>query len=283
MGGVRIALETVCPPGPVVVPLPCYPPFRDVVAVTGRELVPVEVDPDDERATLDLDRVEEAFRAGARSFLLCNPHNPLGRVWSRDELQGLADLARAYDARVVSDEIHAPLTLPGARFTPYLSVDDRAVVVTSATKSFNMPGVGAAQLLVLEPQLHALLTGLPVPAHNAWSSLGIVALRAAWTEGDAWLAALHERLDAQRTLLGELLAEHLPAARMRPLEATYLPWIDLRAYDVADPAAAAERQGVRLGDGGAYHPGLPGHVRLNIATDARRLTEVVRRTAAALA
>ena len=283
MGGIRLALEAVCPPGPVVVPLPCYPPFRDVVAVAGRELVAVELDPDAERAVLDLEQVERAFAGGARTFLLCNPHNPLGRVWTRAELEGLAALARSYDARVVSDEIHAPLTLPGATFTPYLSVDDRAVVVTSATKSFNMPGVGAAQLLVLDPQLHARLTALPVPAQNSWSSLGVVALRAAWTDGDAWLAALVERLDAQRALLGELLAEHLPEARMRPLEATYLPWIDLRAYDVADPAAAGERHGVRLGAGDAYHPGLPGHVRINIATDARRLTEVVRRTAAALA
>jgi cystathionine beta-lyase len=282
MGGIRLVLESVCPPGPVVVPLPCYPPFRDVVAVAGRELVPVELDPDADRAVLDLEAVERAFAAGARTFLLCNPHNPLGRVWSGEELQGLADLARAYDARVVSDEIHAPLTLPGATFTPYLSVDDRAVVVTSATKSFNMPGVGAAQVVVLDPQLHAHLAARPVPAQNSWSSLGVVALRAAWTEGDAWLAALLERLDAQRTLLAELLAEHLPEARMRPLEATYLPWVDLRAYDVIDPAAAAQRHGVLLGAGDHYHPGLPGHVRINIATDARRLTEVVRRTAAAL-
>lgn len=282
MGGMRLALESVCPPGPVVVPLPCYPPFRDAVAVTGRELVGVELDPDAERAVLDLDRVERAFAGGARTFLLCSPHNPLGRVWSREELAGLADLARAYDARVLADEIHAPLTLPGATFTPYLSVDDRAVVVTSATKSFNMPGVGAAQLLVLDPRLHALLTALPVPAQNSWSSLGLVALRAAWTDGDAWLAALLERLDAQRSLLQDLLEKHLPRARMRPLEATYLPWVDLRAYDVADPAAAAERHGVRLGAGDAYQPGLPGHVRINIATDARRLTEIVRRTAAAL-
>lgn len=282
MGGIRIALEAVCPPGPVVVPLPCYPPFRDVVAVSGRELVAVELDPDAEQATLELEQVERAFAAGARTYLLCNPHNPLGRVWTRAELEGLADLARSYDARVVSDEVHAPLTLPGATFTPYLSVDDRAVVVTSATKSFNMPGVGAAHLLVLDPQLHALLTALPVPAQNHWSSLGIVALRAAWADGDPWLTAVVERLDAQRSLLADLLAEHLPAARMRPLEATYLPWVDLRAYAVDDPAAAATAHGVRLGAGADYHPGLPGHVRINIATDARRLTDIVRRTAATL-
>ncbi len=121
MGGIRLALDLLCPPGPVVVPMPCYPPFRDVVAVTGRELVPVTLDPDDETATLDLAAVEQAFAAGARTFLLCSPHNPLGRCWSREELAALAELVGRYDVRVIADEIHAPLTMPGATFTPYLT------------------------------------------------------------------------------------------------------------------------------------------------------------------
>ena len=126
IAGLRLALEVLCPPGPVVVPLPCYPPFRDVVALAGRELVAVETDPDDEDGALDLDRVAEAFRAGARTLLLCSPHNPLGRVASRAELEALAALAAEHGARVVADEIHGPLTLPGATFTPYLSVDPSA-------------------------------------------------------------------------------------------------------------------------------------------------------------
>ena len=120
--------------------------------------------------------------------------------------------------------------------------------------------------------------------NDSWSSLGVVAAVAAYTDGDAWLAALVERLDAQRTLLGELLAEHLPEARMRPLEATYLAWLDLRAYGHDDPAAVAPgaRAGLGLAPGHDYHPGLTGHVRLNIATSPERLTEIVRRLAAAL-
>jgi cystathionine beta-lyase len=277
MGAIRLALEVLCPPGPVVVPLPCYPPFRDVVAVTGRELVPVVVDADAAEATLDLVAVEAAFAAGARTFLLCSPHNPLGRVWARDELSDLAALARRYDVRVVADEIHAPLTLPGATFTPYLTVDERAVVVTSASKAFNMPGVHGAQLVLLDTADRACVAAAPVPAQHSWSTLGIVADTVAWRDCDDWHAALVERLAGQRELLSQLLETLLPEARMRPLEATYLPWLDLRAYDVEDPATAALAQGVRLAPGGDYQPGLPGHVRMNIATSPDRLEEIIHR------
>jgi cystathionine beta-lyase len=282
MSGIRLALEVLCPPGPVVVPLPCYPPFRDVVAVTGRDMVPVRVDPDAEDAALDLAAVERAFAAGARTLLLCNPHNPLGRVATRDELVALAELARSYDARVVTDEVHAPLVLPGATFTPYLSVDPRGILVTSATKAFNMPAVHGAQVVVLDPTDQALLRAAPIPAQNTWSSLGVVAGTAAWRDCDDWHAALVERLDAQRALLGELLAEHLPKARMRPLQATYLAWLDLRACGVADPAARGLAHGVRVAPGQDYEPGLDGHVRINIATSADRLRFMVERLAEAL-
>lgn len=281
MGGIRLALEALCPPGPVVVPQPCYPPFRDAVAVTGRELVTVDLDPDAAVATMDLDAIERAFAAGARTFLLCNPHNPLGRAWTRAELEALAEVTRRHGVRVVADEIHGPLALPGATFTPYLTVDPSAVVVTSASKSFNMPAVHGAQLVLLDEADRACFQALPVPAQNVWSSLGMVAGEAAWAECDTWLAALVDRLGANRDLLGELLAERLPEARMRPLEATYLAWLDLRAY-ADDPCAAGLAHGVRLAPGDQYQPGLAGHARLNLATSPDRLREMVHRLAIAL-
>lgn len=283
IAGIRIALEVLCPPGPVVVPYPCYPPFRAVVEIAGRSIVPVELDPDADDAALDLTAVEEAFRAGARTLLLCNPHNPLGRVASRAELAALAALAEQYDARVVADEIHGPLTLPGATFTPYLSVDQRGILVTSPSKTFNTAGLHTAQVVTLDPAEQARLRSVPLPQNHAYSPLGMIAAVVSWTDCDEWQAALVERLDSQRALLGELLATHLPDARMRPLEATYLPWLDLRAYGHDDPAALGLAHGVRVAPGGDYHPGLPGHVRLNIATDADRLERTVNRLAAALA
>ena len=119
--------------------------------------------------------------------------------------------------------------------------------------------------------------------NDSWSPLGVVAAVAAYTDGDEWLDALRARLTAQRDLLGGLLAEHLPDARMRPMEATYLAWLDLRAYGHDDPAAVALEKGrVWVQSGDHFQPGLPGHVRLNVATSPERLTEAVRRLAAAL-
>ena len=129
----------------------------------------------------------------------------------------------------------------------------------------------------------ARLLGVEMARNDSWSSLGVVASVAAYTHGDGWLAALIERLDGQRALLADLLAEHLPEARMRPLEGTYLAWLDLRAYGHADPAAVALEKGrVRLAPGHDYHPGVDGHVRLNIATSPERLTRIIERVAGAL-
>lgn len=280
--GLRLVLETLCPPGPVVIPLPCYPPFRTVVALAGREAAYVELDPDAEAATLDLAAVERHFEAGARTLLLCSPHNPTGRVWTRAELEAVRDLAAAYDARVVVDEIHAPLTLPGAEFVPYLTLDPSAVLVTSHSKSFNTPGLKCAQVVTLDPTDTERFRAIPFEANHGHTTLGMLAGAAAWRDSDLWLHTLRNRLDVLREDLAELLATHLPQARMRPLEATYLAWLDLRAYDVADPAAAALPHGVVLAPGHDYHPGLEGHVRLNMATSAARLEQVVTRLAAAL-
>ena len=118
--------------------------------------------------------------------------------------------------------------------------------------------------------------------NDSWSPLGVVAAVAAYTHGDPWLSALVDRLDQLRDLLADLLAEHLPEARMRPLEATYLAWLDLRAYGHDDPATVALKGRVRLAAGHDYQPGLTGHVRLNVATSPERLTEIVRRMGAAL-
>lgn len=284
--GVRVALDVLSDPGPVVLPTPAYHPQFGVVPITGRELWELPLDPDAGSAALDLDRLDALFARGARTLLLTAPHNPLGHVPTRTELEGLRDVVVRHGARVVSDEIHAPLVLAGATHVPYLSVEgtgDHAVAVLAASKAFNTPGLRCAQIVTADPATRDRLRDQPVARNDSWSSLGQVAAVAAYRDGDAWLDALRERLAAQRALLGTLLAEELPAARMRPLSATYLAWLDLRAYGVDDPASLALAKGrVRLEPGHRYQHGLPGHVRLNIATSPERLTEIVRRLARAL-
>lgn len=284
--GVRVALDVLSAPGPMVMPVPAYHPQLRVAELTGRQRVDLVLDPDAERAEIDLDRLDRLFAEGARTLLLTQPHNPWGRVFTRAELEGIRDVVVRHGARVISDEIHAPLVLPGAEQVPYLSLDgtaDHAVAVVAASKAFNIAGLRCAQIVTGDAKTRDRLTDIPYARNDSWSSLGVVASVAAYTEGDLWLSSLVQRLDEQRALLAALLAQHLPEARMRPLEATYLAWIDLRAYGQQDPSGhLLDKARVWVNPGHDFHPGLPGHIRLNIATSAERLTEIVTRMASAL-
>lgn len=283
--GVRIALDVLSEPGPVVLPVPAYHPQLDVAAVTGRQRIDLVLDPDAERAEIDLDALDALLVGGARTVVLNQPHNPWGRVFSRAELEGLRDVVVRRGARVISDEIHAPLVLPGAKHVPYLSIPgtaDHAVAVVAASKAFNTAGLRCAQIVTGDDATRDRLREIPMARNDSWSPLGVIAAVAAYRDGDPWLAALIDRLDAQRALLNNLLAAHLPRVRMRPLEATFLAWLDARAYGHDDPTEVAhQRQRVLASPGHLYAPGLPGHLRLNIATSPDRLTSIVERFAAA--
>ena len=283
--GIRVALEVLSEQAPVVLPVPAYPPQLWVIGITGRKRVDLVLHPDEGEATIDLDRLDDLLAEGARTLVLTQPHNPWGRVFTKAELEGVRDVVVKHGARVVSDEIHAPLTLPGATHVPYLSLEgtaDHAVAVVAASKAFNTAGLRCAQIVAADGETMRRIRDVPDPLNDSWSPLGEVAAVAAYDRGDAWLAALVRRLADQRDLLAELLATHLPEVRMRPLEATYLAWLDVRAYGHADPAAVAlDRGRVKLAPGQDYHPGLEGHVRLNIATSPERLEEIVVRLASA--
>lgn len=284
--GVRLALDVLAPAGGLVFPVPGYSPQLAMAAITGRERFDLTLDPDAARAELDLDHLDRLFADGARVLLLTQPHNPWGRAFSRAELEGVRDVVVRHGGFVVSDEIHAPLVLDGLEHVSYLDVEgtaDHAAAVVAASKAFGIAGLKCAQLVTASDRLHDALVAAPMARNDSWSVLGVEASVAAYTDGDAWLDDLLLRLAARRDQLARLLSEHLPLARLRPVEATYLAWVDLRAYGHDDPAAVAlERGRVRLAPGHDYQPGLGGHVRLNVATSAERLTEVVVRLAAAL-
>jgi cystathionine beta-lyase len=283
--GVRVAIDVLSGPGGVVYPTPGYNAQFGLATITGREEVLLPRPEHAPRAEIDLDRLDKLFADGAQTLLLTQPHNPWGRVFTRAELEGIRDVVVRHGARVVSDEIHAPLVLPGAEHVPYLSIEgthDHAVAVVAASKAFNTAGLRCAQIVVPDPDARARLAAAPPSRNDSWSPLGVVAARAAYEHGDPWLASLVERLDAQRALLADLLDAHLPLARMRPLEATYLVWLDVSAYGHDDAAGVALEKGrVKVGDCREFAPGSTGHVRLNIATSPERLTEIVRRLAAA--
>lgn len=299
MIGVVEALGLLTEPGDtVVVTSPVYPPFFAYPAHHGRRVVQARLGADHR---LDLDALAEAFtraRAGGgrAALLLCNPHNPTGTVHTRAELEAVAALAREHGVRVVADEIHAPLVLSGARFTPYLTVDDAGLAVHSASKAWNLAGVKAA-VLVAGPGAAADLARLPEVVAHGPSHLGVLAHTAALAESGAWLDALLAGLDANRALLGGLLAEHLPGVGWTPPAATYLAWLDFRplglaATDEGGPGDVTSRSGpaawltrharVALSSGAAFGDGGHGHARLNFATSAAVLTDAVTAMGAAL-
>lgn len=283
--GVRLAIDVFSGPGGVVFPTPGYNAHHGLASVTGRAEHQLEVPTAAERCEIDLDHLDRLFAEGAQTLLLTQPHNPWGRVFTRAELEGVRDVVVRHGARVVCDEIHAPLVLPGAEHVSYLSLEgthDHAIAVVAASKAFNTAGLRCAQLVVPSATDRQVLLDQPMSRNESYSTFGIAAAKAAYAHGDPWLVSLLERLDQQRTLLGELLAVHLPEVRMRPLEATYLAWLDASAYGHDDAAAVAlERGKVMVSSGTSYAPGTTGQVRLNIATSPARLTEIVERLAKA--
>jgi cystathionine beta-lyase len=286
MAGVQLALAALTEDAPVVVPTPTYPPLLDVVPLAGRKPVPVPAVLDGDRAGLDLDGIDAALRDGARTVLLANPHNPVGRVYSRPELEALRDVVVRHGARVVVDEIHAPLVLPGATHVPYATLPgarEHTTTVLSASKAFNVPALKCAELVLGSAADAQALRDLPTVANHGLSTLGVAANVAAFTDGDAWLDELVAHLDLSRRTFGDELAALLPKARVLPLEASYLAWVDVREYGHPDPAAVCRERGrVVVNDGRTFGPGGEGHVRVNIGTSLDRVREVARRLAGAL-
>ncbi len=287
MAGIRLVLDVLCERAGVVVPVPSYPPFLDVVPLTGRPLVPVACVRDAAgRHALDLEAIDDALAAGARTVLLAQPHNPLGRAFEPAELAALRDVVLRHGARVVSDEVHAPLVLPGAVHTPYASLEGtegHVTTVVAASKAWNFPGLKCAQVVPGSGADLAALRGVVHVANHGTSSLGIVASTAAYDDGEPWLDALVDHLDDQRRLFTHLLATRLPAVTWTPAEATYLAWVDARATGQADPAAAALERGRVMVSPGRDFGGetYTGFVRVNLATSPERLERVVDRLSTA--
>ncbi|MFF4875341.1 MalY/PatB family protein [Micromonospora sp. NPDC000668] len=289
MHGVVEALRLVTEPGDaVIVNCPVYPPFYEFVTHADRRIVEAPLSED---LRIDLGTLEDAFRqarAGGRpaAYLLCSPHNPTGVLHTADELAAVASLAEQHGVRVVADEIHAPVVAGGVRFVPYLSVPgaENGLSLMSATKGWNLAGLRGA-LLIAGSAAAADLARVPFEASVSTSHLGVIAHTAAFRDGGEWLDALLTGLDDNRRLLATLLAEHLPAIRYHPGQATYLAWLDCRALGLGDDPAAVflDRGRVALNSGSAFGTGGAGHVRLNLATAPELITEAVRRMATAVA
>ncbi|MFJ9560779.1 MalY/PatB family protein [Streptomyces fuscichromogenes] len=289
MRGIVEVLDVISSPADaVVVNCPVYAPFYHFVEHTGRRVVEA---PLSDGRRIDLGSLEEAFERAVRHgtrpvYLLCSPHNPTGTVHTADELAAVAALAARHGVRVVSDEIHAPLVMPGSVFVPYLSVPgaENGMALMSASKAWNLAGLKAAVALA-GPAAAADLARVPAWVQEGPSHLGVIAHTAALRDGGPWLDDLLGGLDANRRLLADLLAEQLPGIRYQPGEGTYLAWLDCRDLGLGDDPAAVflEHGKTALNSGPSFGTGGEGHARMNLATSPELITEAVRRMAAAVA
>ena len=211
-----------------------------------------------------------------RLLLLCNPHNPAGRCWSRDELSRVAGIAGKYGVRVVSDEIHCELTMPGYTYTPYGTVDRDAVVCLSPSKAFNTAGLQIANIVTPSREIRdAIDKAININEVCDVNPFGVEALKASYTtDGEEWLDALRAYLHSNWLFTLGRLREELPECPVARLEATYLPWVDVSALS---PDADAlehlllEKAGVWVNSGVMY--GRDGYIRLNIACPKALLAE----------
>ncbi|MFO7652718.1 MAG: PatB family C-S lyase [Candidatus Krumholzibacteriia bacterium] len=287
VSGLSVCCRAVGEPGDAVFThTPIYPPFLKVPAAMDRQVTTVPlvcgsggwaIDPDATAGALADERT--------RLFLLCSPHNPCGRVWTRHELERLADLCLAHDVVICSDEIHNQLVLdPDRRHLPTAllsaEVAARTITLMAPSKTFNVAGLGCSFAVIpdagLRRRFRRAMAGI-VPHVNA---LGLTAALAAYTEGEPWRQALLEYLRKGRDMVQAEVAA-LPGLTMAPVEATYLAWIDARGLDLADPVAHLEEHGLGLSDGRDF--GAPGFVRLNFGCAHAVLREALARLRQAVA
>lgn len=272
----------------VLIQTPIYPPFLHAVAETGRRAISCGLVPGHARYEIDFDALEAAA-PGARMLLLCHPHNPTGRAYTREELERLAAIVMRHDLLVVSDEIHADLMLDERRHIAFASLSPaiaaRTVTLTAASKAFNIAGLCLACGVFGSTALRQRFGSLPGHVRGGRSTLGMAAAAAAWRDGDAWLADTLSVLRANRATVAAHVAREWPAVRHFAPEATYLSWLDCAGLELGEePFRFFLREArVALGEGPSFGAGGQGCVRINFATTPAILDEILARMSAALA
>jgi cystathionine beta-lyase len=287
--GLEIVLKMYAPRGgKVIVPTPAYMPFLMLPERLGREQIEVPMSNASGRWEYDLDAIDAAFKAGGEVLILCNPHNPIGRVLERDEMLAISEVVERHGGRVFSDEIHAPIVYPGHQHVPYASVSEAAanhtITAIAASKAWNLAGLKCAQIVLSnEADIATWNEDGGWTAHGA-SSLGVVASIAAWTEGQEWLDGVIDYLDGNRHLVGTMIADLMPGVEYTKPEGTYLTWIDFRNTGLDGDLAEffREKAGVALTGGNACGKIGNRSVRFNIAMPRPILERAVNQMADAL-
>jgi cysteine-S-conjugate beta-lyase len=274
----------------VVLQTPIYPPFQHAVREMGRHMVENPLVDDGSRFTMDTAHLPSVFDQTAPLLLLCNPHNPTGRVFSRAELEAVAALAVERNLVVVADEVHADLTYAGTTFTPFASlgpeVAARTVTITSATKAYNIPGLRCGVMHFGSAELRERFRAVaPDRLLGMVNQFGVEATIVAWRNCATWLDELVALLEGNRARITQFLTAELPKVRWYPPEATYLAWLDCRSTGIPDDSPheyLLQRARVATSSGRDFGPGGEGRVRLNFGTSPQILDAILARLATAL-
>jgi len=271
--------KAACSPLRIMTFTPAYNAFFNCIENMGCELVPCPLVLKDNRFEINWEDVEAKAKQ-ADVFLLCNPHNPTGRVWTREELEGLAAIMRREHLFVLSDEIHCEFAFPGYAYTPFATVvinDSDFCVCTSASKAFNIAGLLCANIYVPNPELFRQINhALEIHEVNGLNPFGLVAQVAAYNESEQWLDELNRYVYDNFCYLRDYLATNLPMLRLHVTEGTYLAWVNIASTGVSAEQFCrelAEKEQVLFNPSEMY--GAEHYVRINLATSREVLTEAL--------
>jgi cystathionine beta-lyase len=273
----------------ILISSPVYQNFYTWINETKLTLVdvPFERTGDEQNNpwVINWESIEKAYASGIKVHLLCSPHNPLGFIYTKQDLLKIVGLAKKHNVLIISDEIHAPLTFPGETFVPMLSLgadaESVAICVTAASKGWNIAGLKCAILVSQDEQMNAKLTNLAPAMHYRSSLLGGFATAVAFADSGVWLDTVITQLDHNRHLIKKLLAEKLPTVRYHIPQNSYLAWLDVESLSLgADPSATLiEKARVAFNAGHIYGKQCDQYVRLNFATSPEIITEAIDRIA----
>ncbi|MBN1642516.1 MAG: PatB family C-S lyase [Anaerolineae bacterium] len=288
--GFNLACHAVGAPGDgVLIQPPVYGPFLGAPGNARRTTQAAEVPLAGDRYEIDYDVLQAAIVPRTRTFLFCNPHNPIGRVYERRELERLAEICLRHDLVICSDEIHCDLVFRGHPHTPIASLSPevarRTITLMAPSKTYNIAGLHCSFAVIQDPALREQFRGATAGLVSSVNALGYTAALAAYSEGQEWLDQVLVYLEANRDYLVRYVAEHLPGIQMVVPEGTYLAWLDCRSLGLdEEPSAFFLREArVSLGAGGWFGAGGEGFVRLNFACTRGVLAEALSRMANALA
>lgn len=286
---IHAAIQGLTRPGDkVIVQPPVYFPFFSAVTETGRDLVLNPLKLENGHYSMDLNHLEECARQGARLLLLCSPHNPVGRVWRRQELEALLSLAERYQMTIISDEIHADLIYPGETHLPLADLSESVNVLTTVapSKTFNIPGLGLSALVVPDKAdrkaIKQVFDSWHVSAANPFS---ISAFEAAYNHGEAWLDALMLYLQQSRDAAAAFIDQSLPDISLIQPQGTYLLWLDCRQMGLDNPTLRQffiEQACVGMNPGYVFGDNGSGFMRLNIGTPRARVEQALQNIAAVM-